>query len=171
MILRQWLIWSWSNLLLELGAAINNYFLRIDVIYIKCILGGYWVLMEQQLWALMSRNGRGGESQFRYPFFKCYLENDYKDSDGGKAVDKVGEEYTLKGHWKASFLLGWIHGDISYAYCIIMCTCASWVQNTTKQERLQFLTTFRSVTDCLRYWVGEFRSAAFLIQREASKQF
>ena len=42
----------------------------------------------------MSRNGKGGESQLINPFFKCYLENDYKDSDGGKAVDKVGEEYT-----------------------------------------------------------------------------
>lgn len=42
----------------------------------------------------MSRNGRGGESQFINPFFKCYLENDYKDNDGGRAVDKVGEEHT-----------------------------------------------------------------------------
>lgn len=170
MILRQWLIWSWSNLLLELGAAINNYLLRVAVIYIKCVWGGFWVSMEHQLWALMSRNGEDSESWFINPFSKCYLKNSYKDSDEGKAVNKVGEEYTLKGHWKPSFLLGWIYGHISYVYCTVMCTGTSRVQNATKQ-RLQFLTTFRSVRDCLWYWVGEFRSATFLIQREASEQF
>lgn len=46
----------------------------------------------------MSRNRRGGESRYINPFFKCYLENYYKDSDGRKAVDKIGEEYILKGH-------------------------------------------------------------------------
>lgn len=42
----------------------------------------------------MSRNGRDGDSQFIKQFFKCYLENDYKYSDRGKAVSKEGEEYT-----------------------------------------------------------------------------
>lgn len=64
-----------------------------------------------------------------------------------------------------------MQGDISYAYCIVMCI---QLELSTKDHQAEALAVFHFFQECDRLCValsGEFRSVAFPIQREASKQF